>query len=66
MGAVLQWQVFSDERNTIAQPMRKSMTCNQGLEMAMHAKLTRFGVKKNCNSSIGTSQYVIEAVIAYA
>ena len=33
-------QAFSDKLNSIAQPMRKSMTYDQGREMAMHARLT--------------------------
>lgn len=34
-------QAFTDKLNGIAQPMRRSMTYDQGREMAMHARLTQ-------------------------
>ena len=34
-------QAFNDKLNSIAQPMRKSMTDDQGSEMATHAKLAQ-------------------------
>ena len=33
-------QAFTDKLNSIAQPMRLSLTYDQGREMAMHKKLT--------------------------
>jgi len=33
-------QAFTDKRNAIAQPMRKTLTYDQGREMALHKKLT--------------------------
>jgi IS30 family transposase len=34
-------QAFTDKLLSVAQPMRLSMTCDQGREMAMHKKLSQ-------------------------
>ena len=69
-------QAFSDKLNSIAQPMRRSMTCDQGRAMAMHARLTeqigipvyfcdphspwQRGSKENMSGSVG--QYLPKGI----